>query len=105
MRTLPPADLAYIEESLQSAVTAVTEAYEDSRQPPALPQSTPDLLHDSLVRLLLLLRHRQKLKPNNYASLKLTLKSPVSYRAFFMHKCQGRAENESRQSNMVRTIS
>ncbi len=63
MRTLPPADLAYIEESLQSAATAVIEAYEDSRQPPALPQSTPDLLHDSLVRLLVLLRHMESGEP------------------------------------------
>ncbi len=63
MRTLPPADLAYIEETLQSAAAAVTEAYEDNPQPPALRQSTPDLLHDSLIRLLALLRHMESGEP------------------------------------------
>ncbi len=63
MRTLLPADLAYIEEALQSAATTVIEAYEDSPQPPVLRQSTPDLLHDSLVRLLALLRHMESGEP------------------------------------------
>lgn len=56
MMMIPPADLGYIEETFRTVVRVVTEAYEDASEPPELPVSTPEVLTESLLRLLEVLR-------------------------------------------------
>ncbi len=58
MNTTPVADLSTIEEGLHSAATALIEAYEEAAQPPELRTATPEILVESMLRLLSVLRQK-----------------------------------------------
>jgi hypothetical protein len=56
MNTMPAADLSTIEEGLHTFAEALIEAYEEAARPPDLPVATPDILVQSMLRLLSVLR-------------------------------------------------
>lgn len=56
MNTIPAADLGTIEEGFQITATALMEAYEDANDPPELHTATPEVLSESMLRLLGVLR-------------------------------------------------
>jgi len=61
MNTTPVADLSTIEEELHSVTPALIEAYEDAAQPPELHTATPEILVESILRLLSVLRQKDGL--------------------------------------------